>query len=216
MEEMSIEKRRNSLPRSGSLNDLLGKKSVRATFKLRPEAIEMLSILAAQLGIKQKSLFDYLMEDEDALHAIAQSPPRDTAENENRIQKTFVVSKRSLSTLEVVAKHAAASRNDLIERSIQRLLPVFEKERDRQDKREDAFTRIENHFKQANLLLGEIKQKLGKEDILYSLLEPVIAQYAKAFADIKKWIEKGKRISTLPVDALKQDPPEHLNTDARR
>ena len=216
MEEMSIEKRRNSLPQSGSLNDLLGKKSVRATFKLRPEAIEMLSILAAQLGIKQKSLFDYLMEDEDALHAIAQSPPRDTAENENRIQKTFVVSKRSLSTLEVVAKHAAASRNDLIERSIQRLLPVFEKERDRQDKREDAFTRIENHFKQANLLLGEIKQKLGKEDILYSLLEPVIAQYTKAFADIKKWIEKGKRISTLPVDALKQDPPEHLNTDARR
>jgi len=208
MEEMNIEKERNSLPRSGNLNDLLGKKSVRATFKLRPEAIEMLSILAAQLGIKQKSLFDYLMEDEDALHAIAQSLPSDTAENDNRIQKTFVVSKRSLSTLEVVTKHAAASRNDLIEQSIQRLLPVFEKERERQDRREDAFNRIENHFKQANFLLGEIGQKLGKDDILYSLLEPVMAQYAKAFAEIKKWVEKGKRISTLSVDALKQGPPE--------
>jgi hypothetical protein len=205
MEEMNIEKERNSLPRSGNLNDLLGKKSVRATFKLRPEAIEMLSILAAQLGIKQKSLFDYLMEDEDALHAIAQSLPSDTAENDNRIQKTFVVSKRSLSTLEVVTKHAAASRNDLIEQSIQRLLPVFEKERERQDMREDAFNRIENHFKEANFLLGEIGQKIGKDDILYSLLEPVMAQYAKAFADIKKWVEKGKRISTLPVDALKQE-----------
>ena len=205
MEELNIEKERNSLPRSGSLSDLLGKKSVRATFKLRPEAIEMLSVLAAQLGIKQKSLFDYLMEDEDALHAIAQSQPLDTAENNNRIQKTFVVSKRSLSTLGVVTKHAAASRNDLIERSIQRLLPVFEKERERQDKREDAFACIENHFKHANLLLGEIKEKLGKDDILYSLLEPVMAQYAKAFADIKKWVEKGKRISTLPVDVLKKE-----------
>jgi len=31
------------------------------------------------VGIKQKSLFDYLMEDKDALHAIVESRPTDSA-----------------------------------------------------------------------------------------------------------------------------------------
>lgn len=209
MNEMNIEKGKDSLPRSGNVDGLLGKKSVRATFKLRPEAIEMLSLLAAQLGIKQKSLFDYLMEDEKALNAIAESLPADTTKNGERIPKTLVVSQRSLRTLDIVTKHTPASRNVLIEQSIQRLLPVFEKERERQDKREEAFTKIKDHFSQATGLLDKIEQQLGKEDTLYSLLEPAMRQYAKAFAEIKKWVEKGKRISALPIDALKQDPLKH-------
>ena len=162
----------------------------------------MLSILAAQLGIKQKSLFDYLMEDEDELHAIAESLPADTAENEQRVQKTFVVSQKSLMTLEVVTKNVPGSRNELIERSIQRLLPVFVKERERQDNREKAFAMIENHYKQANALHDEIRHLVGKDDSLFSLIKPLIVQYAKTFAEIKKLIDKGKRISELPIDAF--------------
>ena len=45
---------------STGIADLLGKKSVRATFRLHPTAVELTSILAAQLGIKQKSLFGEL------------------------------------------------------------------------------------------------------------------------------------------------------------
>jgi len=56
MHETLVQKQGDLPSRSDKLDDLLGKKSVRATFKLRPEAIEMLSILSAQLGIKQKSL----------------------------------------------------------------------------------------------------------------------------------------------------------------
>jgi hypothetical protein len=66
------------------------------------------------------------------LHAIAESRPPDTTVREHRIQKTFVVSQCSLAALDTVAKRSAASRNDLIERSIQRLLPILEKERIRQ------------------------------------------------------------------------------------
>jgi hypothetical protein len=208
MDERAIENGGDSPPRLDKLDDLLGKKSVRATFKLRPEAIEMLSILAAQLGIKQKSLFDYLMEDEDELYAIAESLPADTAEKEQRVQKTFVVSQKSLTTLEVVTKDAPGSRSELIERSIQRLLPVFVKERERQDKREQAFAMIENHFQQSNVLLDEIKQLVGKDDSMFSLIKPLMVHYAKAFAEIKILIDKGKRISELPIDALTGDQPE--------
>jgi hypothetical protein len=43
--------------------DLRGRQSVRATFRLSEDCIDAISILSAQLGIKQKSVFDHLMED---------------------------------------------------------------------------------------------------------------------------------------------------------
>ncbi|MGD9309823.1 MAG: hypothetical protein PVG51_11820 [Desulfosarcina sp.] len=185
--------------------DLLGKKSVRATFKLHPTAIQLLSVLASQLGIKQKSLFDYLMEDEAALHAMAQSSPSNTTIKEQRIQKTFVVSKRSLAALDAVAKHAPASRDDLIERSIQRLLPVLEKERIRQRRRAEALTKIAAHFKQGNALLDDVKKLVGEEDALCQTLTAVISTYAKAYGDMKKQVNKGKQLSEFSIGALKRN-----------
>ena len=81
---------------STRMADLLEKKSVRATCRLHPTAVELMSVLAAQLGVKQKSLFDYLMEDEDALHAMAASQPADTSVKEQRIQNVNGVSRRCL------------------------------------------------------------------------------------------------------------------------
>ena len=51
-----------SLPKTFT-SDLRGRQSVRATFKLSEGCIEAISIVAAHLGIKQKSLFDHLVED---------------------------------------------------------------------------------------------------------------------------------------------------------
>ena len=57
-----------SLPSSA---DLRGRQSVRVTFKLTSEAINTVSIVATHLGIKQKSLFDHLIEDVKSLNFIA-------------------------------------------------------------------------------------------------------------------------------------------------
>ncbi len=102
-------------------SDLIKRQSVRATFRLSVEFIEALSILSTQLGIKQKSLFDHLLEDTESLHAIAGKAHPDNLERKTRIQKTFVISRKSLSTLNAVSKEYAASRDDLVEYSIQRL-----------------------------------------------------------------------------------------------
>ena len=205
MSESSLENKNSVPPQLTELADLLGKKSVRVTFKLHPAAIELLSVLASQLGIKQKSLFDYLMEDEDALRAMAASSPSDTSLKEQRIQKTYVVSQRSLVTLKAVSQRSPASRDDLIERSIHRLLPVFEKERTRQRKRSAALAKIENHFKQGNALLDEIKKMVGEEDVIVQSLVSVISAYAKAYSEIEKRVEQGRRLSEFPIDALKRD-----------
>ena len=51
---------------------LRAKQSVRATFRLTPRSILLLSALSSQLGIKQKSLFDHLMDDVDILAGLAE------------------------------------------------------------------------------------------------------------------------------------------------
>ncbi len=51
-----------ALPKPSS-GDLRGRQSVRATFKLSAQAIDIISIISGHLGIKQKSIFDHLMED---------------------------------------------------------------------------------------------------------------------------------------------------------
>jgi hypothetical protein len=60
-----------ALPKPSS-GDLRGRQSVRATFKLSAQAIGILSIVSVHLGIKQKSIFDHLMEDGQSLTIIAQ------------------------------------------------------------------------------------------------------------------------------------------------
>lgn len=190
------------------MDDLLGKKSVRATFKLHPTAIELLSIIASQLGLKQKSLFDYLMEDQDALHAMAASMPPDKALTGQRIQKTFVVSQRSLDALEDATKDADASREDLIERSIQRLLPVLEKEQRRQRRRSEALVMIDKHFKQGKTLANDVKKMVGEEDRLYQSLTAAMLVYKKAYDEMKNLVDKGKRMSQFSIDAIKTDQTE--------
>ena len=48
-------------------SDLRGKQSIRATFKLSEKSIEIISVVASRLGIKQKSLFDHLIDDMNKL-----------------------------------------------------------------------------------------------------------------------------------------------------
>ena len=111
---------------SGStFDDLRGRQSVRATFKLTNDCIEAISIVAAQMGIKQKSLFDHLFQDTDTLSTIAQKYRNARLQTTNRIQKTYVLSRNSLLSLEDIAKNFNAPRDVLIEISVQRLLPII-------------------------------------------------------------------------------------------
>ncbi|MCK7510326.1 MAG: hypothetical protein MZV70_43940 [Desulfobacterales bacterium] len=52
--------------------NLRGRQSVARPSSCQPGRIEALSIVAVHLGIKQKSLFDHLIEDVQTLNTIAQ------------------------------------------------------------------------------------------------------------------------------------------------
>ena len=59
-----------------SADILRGRQSVRATFRLPSQVIALLSVAASQLGLKQKSLFDQLVEDRAVLEQVAQMADR--------------------------------------------------------------------------------------------------------------------------------------------
>lgn len=181
-------------------SELMEQKSVRVTFRISPEFIEALSILSSRLGLKQKSLFDYLLEDSDSLIAIARSNPRENVDKKSRIQKTFVISKKSLSSLEKLLSEVEASRDDLVEYAIQRLLPILLKERSQQKKRETVLSEIAQHFERSIELMRKIEKSVGKDDSLYEYYSAVIEMYRDAFDKMENLVQQGKRISKLRME----------------
>ena len=113
--------------------DLRGRQSVRATFRLSEDCIDAISILSAQLGIKQKSVFDHLMEDVQILKNMASELKNTEFDRHQRVQKTFVISRRSLSFLDTISSTHNAPRDALVEYSVRRLLPIIANERKKHD-----------------------------------------------------------------------------------
>jgi len=134
------------LPRPSS-QDLRGRQSVRATFKLSARAIEALSIVAVHLGIKQKSLFDHLIEDAQSLKLIARKIESERFRALGRVQKTFVISRKTLSSLDETSRQFNAPRDALVEYSIQRLMPVIARERQRHRKRKEILNDINAYLR---------------------------------------------------------------------
>lgn len=182
-----------SLPGT-SASDLRGKQSVRATFKLTEKAIVALSIVSVHLGIKQKSLFDHLMEDGDALAAIAHNIEDREFNRREGVQKTYVLSRRTLSSLERASKHYNAPRDALVEYSIQRLLPVIAKEKQRHEKRKQILSDLREYLNQGLRLLEESTDLLGESDPVYDQVTAAVKGVAAACENIDHFVERGKII----------------------
>ena len=177
-----------------SSRDLRGRQSVRATFKLTAKAIETMSAVSVHLGIKQKSLFDHLIDDLDSLERIARQMGNATRNLPSRMQKTFVLSRRTLTCLDQTAKEYAASRDALVEYSIQRLQPVIAKEKKRHAERKRLLTRMNEVLAATETILTEAEQTLGPGDPVYDQLQKAILGMLNTRDDIAAFIEKGKII----------------------
>jgi len=179
---------------SPSALDLRGRQSVRATFRLSEACIEAISILAAQLGIKQKSVFDHLMEDVQILKNMANELENTEFDRHARIQKTFVISRRSLSFLDMISSEYGAPRDALVEYSVRRLLPIIANERKKHEKRKVILAEISNHFEKGRRLLSKAEAMLGTDDPIVHKLRTAMSVYETVSDDIAGFIERGKII----------------------
>ena len=180
-----------TLPQASPLN-LKGKQSVRTTFKLSEKAIDAVSIVAAHLGIKQKSLFDHLIEDFQSLCSVADEIQRAKPRIQNRTQKTYVISRKSLYALEKVSNDYGTPRDALIEYLVQCLLPIINREREKHDKRKEILHELMEYLNSGKKVLRRSKALLGEDDPVYVNLAAAMVVVESAFRKIDVFIERGK------------------------
>lgn len=174
------------------LEDLKGKQSVRATFRLPKQVIDLLSVIASQMGIKQKSLFDLLVEDPEVRKEVVAEAKSYPQEKTDRLQKTFVISRSSQVTLDSLARKKNIPRDILVEVSIRRLLPVIETELAKHGNRKILLQDMKNYLRQGRQLLKKTEDFLGRNDQLYAMIEHQVKICERNVAAIKQIVEKGK------------------------
>ena len=171
-----------------SSSDLRGRQSVRATFKLSEKAIDAISILSIHLGIKQKSLFDHLIEDTESLNFIAQEMRASPSHVGHRIQKTYVLSRKTLSSLDRISKNSDTPRDTLLENSIQRLLPLIAREREKHRLRKEVLEDFSQYLGEGTKILRKSKKTLGEEDPVTDKIESALIALMNTYDGLASFI----------------------------
>lgn len=179
-----------------SVDDLIMKQSVRTTFKLPEEVINLLGIIAGQLGIKQKSLLDQLTGDSRLLFELAKEVNLTTSSKEKRQAKTFVISRSSLKSINEVAQKQKVPRDILVEISIKRLLPIIEGELEKHIKRKQILEEMKEYMEQGETLRNQAKRLLGEDDNIYEMIDSQVQLAKKNLTTAQQIIKKG-----MPMEA---------------
>lgn len=177
-----------------SAETLRGRQSVRATFKLPVQMIGLLSLAANQLGLKQKSLFDQLVENREILEQVAAGAQGYTQQAEQRQQKTYVLSRNSLAVLDYVAKAYGMPRDLLVEISISRLMPVISSEQEKQKQRKQVLSEMETFCHQGLELLSRTEQALGAEDSATRQLSLLLEHCKRNIEQLQEVVTRGRDI----------------------
>ncbi len=172
--------------------DLRGKQSVRATFKLSQKAIDSIGLLAVHMGIKQKSLFDHLIEDTVELEKLAARIRIGHFKKIPRVQKTYVLSRKTVDALEYTSQIHDTPRDALVEYSIQKLESIIQSEKIKHEHRKSLQKEVNSHFENGLELLTKALDTLGEDDPFCSKLRMALGAYQKSKHDIDQFIEKSK------------------------
>jgi len=189
-------------------DDLRGRQSVRTTFKLSEATVRAVSIVAAHLGIKQKSLFDHLMDESTALETLSTEMQANVIA-QGRVQKTYVISRRSLDCVERLSKNLHTSRDVVVEICVQRLLPIIAAERLQHEKRKEVLV----NFKKQSVAVQELLKKtllvLGDNDPVSAKIATAASAMETACRQIEDFVERGKIIEeshTTIIDGKSKVP----------
>ena len=173
--------------------DLRGRQSVRTTFKLTERAIDALSLLAGQLGIKQKSLFDHLIEDVQVLKMIA-SEFENFQDHPPRVAKTYVISRKTLDNLEKVSSQYNTPRDALVEFSIERIIPLLAREKEKHKHRKALLEDIEDYLEKGIELFKKTEESLGAGDPAMIAVVNMLNAVQGCRDEMHDCVEKGNKI----------------------
>ncbi len=179
-------------PSDVSLDTLQGRQSVRATFTLPRQAIALISTVASQLGVKQKSIFDHLVENQHFLDQVASEASKQEPAKRNRKQKTFVLSRNSLNALERFARSHQLPRDLVVELSIKKLEPVIDAQKQKHVNRKALLKEMNNVSDTFQHLMVKAEKLVGTEDDTYARLVHIMTLNDKCIRELSDIVDKGK------------------------
>ena len=172
-----------------SAQQLRGKQSVRATFRLSDQMIDLLKVAANHLEVKQKSLLDELLQDRETLALVASESEGDRLMPKERRQKTLVLSRNSLSLLDDISNRYDLSRDQLIELCIGRLIPFVDAEQEKHAQRRLLIKDVDDFLDQGKKLLDKANRTLGAEDRFRVELENIVHTAERNLSGLKKIVK---------------------------
>lgn len=175
-----------------SMFDLRGKQSVRATFKLSQKAIDAIGLVAIHMGIKQKSLFDHIIEDHSALDELARTIRVRQFKKIPRKQKTFVLSRKTIEALTTISETYNMPRDALVEYSIKKLESVIQSEKLRHEERKKLARNMADRFRETRAMYREAVRVLGGDDPFCRRLEKTMMTMNKTQEDVDEFLEKSR------------------------
>jgi hypothetical protein len=172
--------------------NLRGKQSVRATFKISQKAIDAIGMVAVHMGIKQKSLFDHIIEDLEALDTLAQTIQIRKFKQIERKQKTYVLSRKTIDALEAISETYGMPRDALVEYSVQKLESIISSEKLKHEERKILQKEMTGYFDRGKLLYRKAVSILGEDDPFCRRIEKALLACRKTEEDIHDFLEKSK------------------------
>jgi hypothetical protein len=149
-------------------------------------------MVAVHMGIKQKSLFDHIIEDLEALDALAQTIQIRKFRQIERKQKTYVLSRKTIDALEAISETYGMPRDALVEYSVQKLGSIISSEKLKHEDRKILQKEMTDHFNRGKLLYRKAVSILGEDDPFCRRIEKALLACRKTEEDINDFLEKSK------------------------
>ena len=170
-------------------DELKAKQSVRTTFRLTEKTINLLKVAARQLGIKQKTVLDQLLENEKALNLLADDAIT-YSRNENKCRpKTLVLSQKALDLIEKISYRYDIPRDFLIELSVARLASYINSLAETHAKRRTLMEELDQYSTQISDLLSKAGTMLQEDDVFKVKLGNLFDRTQKQVEEIRRTVK---------------------------
>ncbi len=177
-----------------SARQLKGKQSVRATFRLSDQMIDLLKVAATHLEVQQKSLIDELVQSREMLDRVASESQDVLQKLEERRQKTFILSRNSLNLLDDISDKYNLSRDYLVELCISRLIPFVDAEQEKHKQRRQLIKEVNCYLEEGKNLLEKADRMLGADDRFRVQLEKIINYTDRNVGELRKFVKEKKTL----------------------
>ena len=169
---------------------LRGKQSVRATFRLSDQMIDLLKVAATHLEVQQKSLIDELVQNRETLDRVANEAKEIEQESKERRQKTFVLSRNALALLDDISDKHDLSRDQLVELCIGRLIPFVDAEQEKHKQRRRLIKEVNQFLENGKSLLEKADSLLGTDDRFRLKLENIVNYNERNIKELREYVKE--------------------------